>query len=215
MTNAKHNNVYAYEFLGSLYLNLTNKCSNNCTFCLRNNGEGVAGHRLWIDREPSAAEVIDLIKDKDLGGYKEVVFCGYGEPTYMIDQIAEIAAYVKSRGARTRLDTNGQGNLINGYNIVPKLVGVIDGVSVSLNSYEPDSYNEICLSEFGDEGFYAVTDFAVKCKEAGLRVRFTMVEGTVSDEAAAKSQELADSLGIPLYIRAYIDDNESYNYESK
>ena len=42
-----------------LYVNLTNKCPCACTFCLRQTMDHVGkAHSLWLEREPSAEEVI-------------------------------------------------------------------------------------------------------------------------------------------------------------
>lgn len=196
-------NNFVYKFADKLYINLTNRCSNNCTFCLRNNGDEVGGYYLWLDREPTAQEVIDILKNEDVKKYPEIVFCGYGEPTYRINEIEEIGKYLKSQGATTRLDTNGQGNLINGFNIVPKLINAIDKVSISLNQHNAKEYDKICLSEFGEKGFDAMIEFAVMCKKAGLKTRFTLVDVLEKDDKI-KCKDLADSLGIDLEIRSYI-----------
>jgi TatD family-associated radical SAM protein len=197
-------NNFVYKFEKKLYINLTNRCSNNCTFCLRNNGDEVGGYYLWLEREPTAEEVIELLKKEDLKKYPEVVFCGYGEPTYRIDEINKIGTYLKSKSAFTRLDTNGQGNLINGYNIVEKLVNIIDKVSISLNQYNAQEYDKICLSEFGEKGFDAMIDFAVMCKNSGIKTRFTLVD-VIDEEDKKKCQSLAKTLDIDLDIRSYIE----------
>lgn len=197
-------NNFVYKFGEKLYINLTNRCSNNCTFCLRNNGDEVGGYYLWLEREPLSQEILEILKQEDVNKYPEVVFCGYGEPTYKIDEIAEIGAYLKQQGATTRLDTNGQGNLINGDNIVPRLVNVIDKVSISLNQYNASEYDKICLSEFGEQGFDAMIDFALMCKQAGIKTRFTLVD-VLSPQDIEKCKSLANSLDIDLEIRSYIE----------
>lgn len=197
-------NNFVYKFGEKLYINLTNRCSNNCTFCLRNNGDEVGGYYLWLDREPTAEEVIAILKQEDIKKYPEVVFCGYGEPAYRIDEIVKIAKYLKDQGASTRLDTNGQGNLINGSDIVSRLVNVIDKVSISLNQYNASEYDKICLSEFGEQGFDAMLDFAVGCKQAGLKTRFTLVD-VLPQQDKEKCISLAKSLDIDLEIRSYIE----------
>ena len=99
--------VYVYEFGGKLYINLTNKCTNNCDFCVRNHKDGVGDEPLWIKKEPTAQEVIALLKQK---GPVDVIFCGYGEPTIRIDVLEEVARYVKSYGGAVRINTNGHAN---------------------------------------------------------------------------------------------------------
>jgi len=103
---------FVYRYGDNLYVNLTNKCCNDCTFCIRNNGDGIGDSGdLWLSREPSAQEVIDGIKKH--GEFNELVFCGYGEPTYKVAEMVEVAAFAHSLGKKTRLNTNGLGNLIN------------------------------------------------------------------------------------------------------
>lgn len=105
----KRDNVYAYMFGGNIYVNLTNRCCNNCTFCLRNTGDGVSGNVLWLEREPTASEAKAAV-EKLLGenpSVKEVVFCGYGEPTYKLGEMLEVAKAAHAKGLKTRLNTNG------------------------------------------------------------------------------------------------------------
>ena len=110
--------VYCYELDGNLYINLTNRCSNDCRFCVRAVNPNYYGNDLWLSKEPTAEEVIAALPDKN---YNEVVFCGYGEPTFRIKELVEIGKELKKRGYIVRLNTNGQGNLINGRNIVDEL----------------------------------------------------------------------------------------------
>ncbi len=192
---------FAYRYGDNVYVNLTNKCSNACDFCIRNNGDGIGDSGdLWLSREPNAAEVIGMIKS--LGDYNELVFCGYGEPTYKVDVMVEVAAFAHNSGRKTRLNTNGQGNLINGYDIVPKLKGAIDIMSVSLNSHTAEGYNEICHSVYGEGGFTAMLDFARECVNAGIDTVLSVVDACgVNVEACRK---VADSVGARLKVREYI-----------
>lgn len=111
-------NNFVYTLAGKAYINLTNRCHNRCAFCIRNSGDGVAGTPLWLEREPTAQEVIvDFEKIKGGLVSREVVFCGYGEPTEALDALKECAAYFKARGYSTRLNTNGLGSAVNGREI--------------------------------------------------------------------------------------------------
>ena len=48
----------------------------------------------------------------DFTGYKELVFCGYGEPTCAIDNLVASAKYAKEKyGLSIRVNTNGLANL--------------------------------------------------------------------------------------------------------
>ena len=110
--------TYVYEYGSGLYVNLTNRCNNNCAFCLRHTNQGVGSHRLWLEHEPTAEQVIE--KMQDLSAYEEVVFCGFGEPTLAWETLKQIAAYVKQQGKPVRVNTNGLGNLANGRDITPE-----------------------------------------------------------------------------------------------
>lgn len=195
----KENFVYRYG--DNLYVNLTNKCSNSCDFCIRNNGDGIGDSGdLWLSREPSAEEVIDRIKT--FGDYNELVFCGYGEPTYKTDVMIEVAAYAHKAGKKTRLNTNGQGNLINGYDIVPKLKGAIDVMSISLNAPDAAAYDRICHSEFGEKGFDAMLAFATECVMSGIETVLSVVDTDGADIEACR--RVAESVGARLKVREYI-----------
>lgn len=114
-------NTYTYELDGNLYVNLTNKCTNDCAFCVRNEKASYYGYKLWLDKEPTAEEVVAQIPD--VKKYREIVFCGFGEPTIRLAELLRVAEYVKSRGGVTRLNTNGQGNLIHKRDITAELAG--------------------------------------------------------------------------------------------
>ena len=104
-----------YKVHNNLYVNLTNKCPYSCTFCLRQTMDRIGeSGRLWLEREPSYDEVIAEFEKFNMDEYEEVVFCGFGEPTERLDALVEIAGVLKERGHTVRLNTNGQGNLING-----------------------------------------------------------------------------------------------------
>lgn len=195
----KENFVYRYG--DNLYINLTNYCCNDCTFCVRNNGDGIGDSgNLWLDREPSASEVIELIEKQ--GGFDEIVFCGYGEPTYKIDEMVEIARFVKMQGHKTRLNTNGLGNLINNRDIVSDLVGVIDVISISLNADNAQDYDKICRSIYGLDAFPAMIEFARKCAYSGVETVMSVVD--VDGIDIPKCQAICDGIGVTLRVREYI-----------
>lgn len=192
-----------YKFGDNIYINLTNRCSNACNFCLRGQGEGIGGNKLWLKAEPTSDEVIGELKKIDLKEYTEVVFCGYGEPTYKIDEILKIGQYLKSQGAKIRLDTNGQGNLINGYDTVPALSQILDKVSVSLNQCNAEKYDNICHCAFGQSGFDALIEFAQSCQKNGIETRFTVVD-VIPKEDLEKCKIIAKNMNIDLFVRSLI-----------
>jgi len=147
----------AYPIRNSLYLNVTSRCSNRCTFCTRESNPIVKGHDLHLDREPSAREV--LAAAGDVSAYDEVVFCGFGEPLLRWDVVREVAQGLKDRGARVRINTNGQALLFLGRDILPEMAGVVDALSVSLNAQDAARYSKICRPDAGESAYGAVKDF--------------------------------------------------------
>ncbi|HOX09065.1 MAG TPA: YchF/TatD family DNA exonuclease [Candidatus Omnitrophota bacterium] len=163
-----------YPIRNSLYINLTNRCSSSCAFCVTKSTDFVMGHNLKLSGEPSAREVVDAVGDPKL--YDEVVFCGYGEPTLRLDCLLEVARELKKKGAVIRLTTNGHGNMINKRPIVNELVGLIDRVSVSLNAPDEDTYNRICKPAFGPGTYAEVKKFIAECRDKLPRVEVTCVD---------------------------------------
>lgn len=199
--------TYVYELDGNVYINLTNKCSNGCEFCVRNERASYYGNYLWIKHgDPTAEKVIAELEKKDVSAYKELVFCGFGEPTYKMSEMTAIAEYAHSRGLKTRLNTNGQGNLINKRDIVPELKGKIDLVNVSLNAPDAESYQKICHSQYRLDAFPALVEFAKSCVKNGVACRFSVVD-CIGAEAVESCRRLAESEGVPLYVRKYIADS--------
>ncbi|MCU0989434.1 MAG: TatD family nuclease-associated radical SAM protein, partial [Xanthomonadales bacterium] len=189
----------AYRIRDSLYLNLTNRCTNACTFCIRQKTDFIKGHNLRLDREPDFAEVTSAIGDPSK--YREVVFCGYGEPLLRLELVKQLAAWLKERKARVRLNTNGQGSIIAGRNIVPELTGLIDEVSVSLNAADGGTYQSVCRSRYGDAAFAEVKRFVAECARAGIATSVTVLD--MPGISIAECGELARELGATLRVRHY------------
>ena len=200
--------TYLYTLDGNLYVNLTNKCSNGCDFCVRNERSSYYGNYLWLRHgDPTVEKVIAAANGfGDLSRFKEVVFCGFGEPTYKVAEMTALCDYFHGKGLKTRLNTNGQGNLINKRNIVPELVGKIDFVNVSLNASCAEKYQPICRSQFGENGFTGLVEFAKLCKANGVACRFSIVD-CIGEEEVEACKRLAQSVNVPLYVRNYITDS--------
>jgi TatD DNase family protein len=173
-TNAKTGTV-AYQIRNSLYLNLTTRCTNDCVFCSRLTRPVVQGYNLKLDREPSAEEVWEAVGDPKK--YDEVVFCGYGEPTLRLDVLKTVAAKIKAAGGRVRLNTNGHGNVIHKRNILPELKGLVDEVSVSLNTDSSETYDEVCrpLPSFRGRIYDEIRTFIQEAKKYIPDVQATIV----------------------------------------
>lgn len=193
-----------YEVGDNLYVNITNKCPCSCTFCIRQNADGAYGSdSLWLEHEPSAEEVIDALEKADYKKYKEIVYCGYGEPTERIEVLTETAKFIKeNNGPEIRVNTNGLSDLIHKKPTAYMFEGVVDTVSVSLNAGTKEEYLKVTRPSFGEESYEAMQKFAVKCKKYVKNVVFSVVD-VIGEEQLKASQEMADKLGIRLRIRKY------------
>ena len=161
---------------------------------------------LWLEREPSVEEVKNEFSKFDMDKYKEVVFCGFGEPTEALDVLLSGAAYIKAHyGLPIRINTNGLGNLINGENIVPKMKGVIDTVSISLNTPNAEEYHRLVRSKFGDQSFGAMLDFARECVKTLPHVVLTTVDTTITHEEEEQCRKICEEIGATYRIRPWED----------
>lgn len=196
-----------YKVHNNLYVNLTNKCPCACTFCLRQNMDHVGESKsLWLEREPSAEEVIAEFAKFDMSRFNEVVFCGFGEPTESFEVLKKVAAFVKETyHMPIRLNTNGLGNLVNGRDITPEMEGLIDTVSISLNTPNADRYHELVRSKFGDKSFDAMLDFARSSTKYVTNVVMTTVDTTITKEEEEECRRICDSIGAKYRIRPWED----------
>lgn len=213
---------YVYKLGDTNYINLTNRCTCNCTFCIRGNGDGVGGYGLWLEKEPTAQQVIDLLaKDKT-----DIVFCGYGEPTMRLDTLLDIAAYAKSYGGHVRVDTNGHGSVYNGRDIVPEMAGkvpprqpgvmpffadgdawrgpLVDEVSISLNAADAETYAKLTVCDYGEKGFDAMLEFAKRCIEEGIKTTLSVVD-IIDEEEIEAAGKIAQKIGADFRVRGYVE----------
>lgn len=194
--------TYTYVIGKNCYVNLTNRCTNRCTFCVRNGKETFEGYKLWLkDGEPSAAQVMESMGDP--ARYDEIVFCGFGEPTYRLETMLEICDAVHARGGKTRLNTNGHGSIINERDIAPELKGKIDAINISMNASDARGYEKLCRPLYPDMAFDSMLFFAEACKAQGLNCWFSVVD-CIGEEEIARCRAVADSIGIPLRVRETI-----------
>lgn len=195
-----------YQLDNSLYVNVTNLCSNNCSFCIRNNGDGVGdADNLWLEREPSNEEIAQDILKHDLSAYQELIFCGYGEPLERLDAIVYACKKVKEVSEiPIRINTNGQADLIAGHPVAEQLKGLVDTVSISLNAPDARGYNEICQSEFGEGAFDAILRFAADCKNYVPHVVFTVVD-VIGTDKVERCRKIAEELGVEYRVRKMIE----------
>lgn len=196
-----------YQVHNNLYVNMTNKCPCACTFCLRQTRDEMEqSGSLWLEREPTVEEVKAAFADWDVESFDEVVFCGFGEPTERIDDLLEVAAFVKQTyGKPTRVNTNGLGSLIHGRDIAPLFQDKIDTVSISLNTPNAEEYNKLTRSKFGIAAFQGLLDFAGEVRRYVPRVVMTTVETTISKEEEAQCRAICEELGVSYRIRPFED----------
>ena len=187
-----------YEYEGALYVNLTNKCNCACEFCLRQGkaeGSIYTEDSLWLEREPTREEALDSFLSRDVCAYREIVFCGYGEPTYRLDDLLW----------PVRINTNGHANLIHGRDICPELKGRIDTLSISLNNDNAAAYVALCHPVQGEAAYQAMLDFARESATYVPNVVLTIVDKDKTPEEIENCKKIADGLGVTLRIRSFID----------
>ncbi len=191
-----------YPIENSLYVNITNLCCCKCVFCVRDITDSVGGSdSLWLDHEPTMDELKAELEKFNLDAYEEVVFCGYGEPLMRINEVVEFANYIKTKkNIKIRVNTNGLADLIHKKKTAVLLKDAIDAVSISLNAPNEEVYLEVAKPAFGIKSFDAMLSFAKDCKTCIKEVCFSVVD-EITDEEIRQSQELADSLDIPLRVR--------------
>lgn len=193
-------NNYVYILGNKIYINLTNRCSNSCDFCIRRDHKDMDGTVLWIDEEPTVEDVIEQLP-QNLDDYdNEIVFCGYGEPTYNLETLDEVASYLHCIDKTTRINTNGQANLIHNEDVTDLIVTSCDVINVSLNESTAAKYQQHCRSKYGEKAYEAMLEFAKLCKQRGGNVVFSVVD-SIGAKDVAECQKLADKLGIPLRVR--------------
>lgn len=201
-------NNLVYFLDGNIYINLTNLCTNNCVFCIRTIKKDVLGTDLFLkDENIKAEDVIEQLKKIESKIDKEIVFCGYGEPLIKLDILKQVAKYIKENypKVKTRINTNGQANLIHKRNIVPELVGLIDKISISLNAETEELYNELAVPKL-ENSYQAVKEFTKECVKNGIDTTLTIVTGFKNYKVdVEKCKEITESLGAKFREREWLD----------
>ena len=198
-----------YEYEDALYVNLTNKCNCNCEFCLRHGraqGSIYTEDSLWLEREPTRQEALDSFLSRDVCAYREIVFCGYGEPACRWDDVLWLAARLKEMGNYTlRVNTNGLADCITGRNAAPEMHGFLDIVSVSLNAPPAEKYDAVCHSKYGPEAFDAMLHFTAEAVKNVPHVVMTVVS-TMPAEDIEACRKLCENAGAKFRVREYISE---------
>lgn len=198
-------NTLVYLLDGKIYINLTNRCTNDCIFCLRKDKDDVEGQKLWLDDENSTAQdVINQLKTFNMTS--EIIFCGYGEPMLKFDVLKEVAAYIKNKYPETkiRVNTNGHANFVYKRNVVPELKGLVDEFSVSLNGATKQEYDELSQPKF-DEAYDEVKNFIKSCADEKISVTASVVEGYKGRHLDLETcKNIAKDLGAEFRVREWI-----------
>lgn len=207
---------YAYRYTDpdTLYLNATNRCTNHCSFCVRNLTEGFGEAILWGEKGETEPDIGMLVRAVEAQGsfasFREFVWCGYGEPTFRLDLIVEAAQWLRSRGARIRLNTNGHACLIHGRDVIPELAQAVDEVSISLNAPNRERYVELCqpvrqsLPALPADALPArvwdgLLDFLRRAPSSFKNVQASVVGHALRREEIEQSRALAHSLGVERF----------------
>jgi len=211
-TETKNKAVYFLKNI--MYINLTNLCTNNCVFCLRNYSNTVGGVNLWLDnKDPSPEEVIEEIQNNSPETRDEIVFCGYGEPLIKLENLKKIALFIKQNYSNVpvRINSNGQANLIHKRNIVPEITGLVDKISISLNADNPDLYQELSQSKFKKEIVYDEIKFFIsECAKNGIETTATVVTGFKNYSINVENcKKIALELGAKFKIREWLESGYS------
>lgn len=197
-----------YAAGSAIYVNMTNRCPCDCTFCLRQNKDYVFdSDSLWLDREPTVLEVCDSLDAWDLTKFSEIVFCGYGEPTERLFDLLEVAKYIRAKSdIKIRINTNGLADLIWNESTAPKLEGLIDTVSISLNATNREEYFKVVRPKFGIDSYDAMLKFTKDCTKYVPSVIMTVVDVVTSKEEQELCKKICDSVGATLRIRPFVEN---------
>ncbi len=201
-----------YQIGHSLYLNITNRCTNQCSFCVRFKNDSVQGYNLTLAAEPAVNDILAAIGDPTR--FREIVFCGYGEPLLRLPEVLAVSQVLKEQKVPVRVNTNGQGNLIHQRNIVPEIAPYVTTISISLNAENEEVYNQLCYPAFGPGTYQKVKEFILECKKQIPKVIVTAVAVPQVDIKAIK-QLVEQELGVIFRMRHYDDIVQEENYGQK
>ena len=195
----------AYEVGTGLYLNVTNRCPNRCSFCIRNNADGAYGSEsLWLEREPTVEEIVAAVLERDLTKYTEIVFCGYGEPTVRLyDVTLAIKKIRENYSGKIRINTNGLSDLIHSRDTALDY-SVFDAVSISLNASNSEDYENICHPVYKNLAFPAILKFAENVNKYVQNTYLSVVGDFLSADEIEECREIANKLSIHLRVRDYV-----------
>ena len=186
----------------NMYVNITNRCNCNCTFCLRHLKED---HKLWLkDGEPSVEEIKQAFLNAPMDNVKEIVICGFGEPTIRLDDLIKVLKFIREKypQMKVRMNTNGLSDLEFGKSTAPMFEGLLNTISISLNESTAQKYLDVTRSRFGIKSYNAMLEFASQCKKYIPNVVVTIVD-IIGEVEIAACKKVCEQYGLNLRIRKY------------
>ncbi len=198
----KGKDTIVYEAHGNLYLNITNRCTAECVFCLKRYSDGVYGYNLRLSKEPTLSEILKELSEHDLSKYREVVFTGFGEPLIRLNDVLEITKWLTKKGIAVRLDTIGHAKLLYPERNVARELAEsgMKVVSISLNSQDAETYNQLCDPKY-IKAYEKMLEFARDVSKTKMALRFTVVNLPVVD--IKKCEKIAKEYCADLKVRGY------------
>lgn len=188
----------AYALHGNCYINVTNRCTLSCVFCPKTKGNWtVQGYDLRLDHEPDTKEMLVAVGNPRT--YREIVFCGLGEPTLRLYTVLEVAHLLRRKGGMIRINTDGLANLVHGRDVTPDLEDNIDALSISLNAQDEATYNRLCRPPSAD-AYQSMLEFTRRARDFVPDITLTAIDGIASVDIPA-CERIAQNIGVKFRRR--------------
>ena len=147
-----------------LSLEINKLCNFRCTFCYTEK---------YKEDLPEIDRVLKLIEEGIEEGIGSISMTG-GEPLLQWDRVAEIARFAKSRGLRTRLNTNGI--FLAPSSRTDELLGLIDEFQISCNAASDEEFAEYAQVKAAIKPFSSILQNINYLLDRGshVTIRFTL-----------------------------------------
>lgn len=198
--------VITYVIKNSLYVNITNLCTNRCEFCVRDTENHGGLPNLRLEREPTLQEIIADVSSYNLNMFSEIVFCGFGEPTCRLYDMLETCKKIREVSTTPiRVNTNGHASMILTEDTAPAFKGLVDCVSISLNAADSYTYTKLCHPRFGEDAFTGVVRFAREVSKYVPKVVLTVIRGTIPEADIERCSKIAADIGAGFRVRDLVE----------